>query len=74
MSTVRVTRPYRKRRQYPSEFKAQLVTEAKDPEHQLLLLPWIMISTPAYSDAGLLSQSKQINSYRQLLYLLIFQQ
>jgi len=32
MSTVRVTRPYRKRRQYSPEFKAQLVAESQKPE------------------------------------------
>ena len=32
MSTVRVTRPYRKRRQYTPEFKAQLVAESQKPE------------------------------------------
>ncbi len=32
MSTVRVTRPYRKRRQYTHEFKAQLVAESQNPE------------------------------------------
>ncbi len=32
MSTVRVTRPYRKRRQYAPEFKAQLVAESQNPE------------------------------------------
>ena len=32
MSTVRVTRPYRKRRQYTPEFKAQLVAESQNPE------------------------------------------
>ena len=31
MSTVRVTRPYRKRRQYSPEFKAQLVAESQIP-------------------------------------------
>ena len=32
MSNVRVTRPYRKRRQYTPEFKAQLVAESQKPE------------------------------------------
>ena len=32
MSSVRVTRPYRKRRQYSPEFKAQLVAESQNPE------------------------------------------
>ena len=32
MSNVRVTRPYRKRRQYTPEFKAQLVAESQNPE------------------------------------------
>ena len=32
MSNVRVTRPYRKRRQYSTEFKAQLVAESQNPE------------------------------------------
>ena len=32
MSSVRVTRPYRKRRQYSPEFKAQLVAESQSPE------------------------------------------
>ena len=32
MSNVRVTRPYRKRRQYSPEFKAQLVAESQKPE------------------------------------------
>lgn len=31
MNNVSVTRPYRKRRQYTSEFKAQLVTESQSP-------------------------------------------
>src|SRR5690554_1936700 len=31
MSTVRVTRPYRKRRQYTLEFKAKLVAESQNP-------------------------------------------
>ena len=31
MSNVRVTRPYRKRRQYTPEFKAQLVAESQSP-------------------------------------------
>ena len=31
MSNVRVTRPYRKRRQYTLEFKAQLVAESQSP-------------------------------------------
>ncbi len=31
MSTVRVTQPYRKRRQYSPEFKAQLVAESQIP-------------------------------------------
>ena len=31
MSNVRVTRPYRKRRQYTPEFKAQLVAESQNP-------------------------------------------
>ena len=31
MSNVRVTRPYRKRRQYTPEFKAQLVAESQIP-------------------------------------------
>ncbi|MDY0207797.1 MAG: hypothetical protein RBR82_14420 [Pseudomonas sp.] len=31
MSNVRVTRPYRKRRQYSPEFKAQLVAESQSP-------------------------------------------
>ena len=31
MSHVRVTRPYRKRRQYIPEFKAQLVAESQSP-------------------------------------------
>ncbi len=32
MSSVRVTQPYRKRRQYTPEFKAQLVAESKNPK------------------------------------------
>jgi transposase-like protein len=32
MSNVKVTRPYRKRRQYTPEFKAQLVAESQNPE------------------------------------------
>ena len=32
MSYLRVTRPYRKRRQYSPEFKAQLVAECQNPE------------------------------------------
>ena len=32
MSNVRVTRPYRKRRQYTLEFKARLVAESQKPE------------------------------------------
>ena len=32
MSNVRATRPYRKRRQYTPEFKAQLVAESQKPE------------------------------------------
>ena len=32
MSNARVTRPYRKRRQYTPEFKAQLVAESQKPE------------------------------------------
>ncbi len=31
MSNVRATRPYRKRRQYTPEFKAQLVAESQIP-------------------------------------------
>jgi transposase-like protein len=31
MNNVSVTRPYRKRRQYTSEFKAQLVAESQTP-------------------------------------------
>ena len=31
MNNVRVTRPYRKRRQYTPEFKAQLVAESQSP-------------------------------------------
>jgi len=32
MNNVSVTRPYRKRRQYTPEFKAQLVAESQSPE------------------------------------------
>ena len=32
MNSVSVTRPYRKRRQYTPEFKAQLVAESQSPE------------------------------------------
>ncbi len=41
--------------------------------HLLHALLWIMISTPTCFGAGSLSQNKQINSYRQLLYRLICQ-
>ena len=58
MSTVRVTRPYRKRRQYSPEFKAQLVAECQNPEASVA-----RIALDNYLNANLLrrwiTESKQ---------------
>ncbi len=73
MNNVRVTRPYRKRRQYTPEFKAQLVAESQNPEASVA-----RIALDNDFNANLLrrwfTESKQADQqYRQLLYRLICQ-
>ena len=73
MSNVRATRPYRKRRQYTPEFKAQLVAESQIPGASVARIALDNDLNANLLGAGLLSQSSQINSYHQRSCRLICQ-